>query len=58
MIVRQVVLDLSVLARVGVCGLNLEDGGADGDVFVDVVGLVVWRKARKLTSLARLSFGG
>jgi hypothetical protein len=40
-VVGQVILDLGVLTGVGVGGLDLEDGGADGNVLVDVVGLIV-----------------
>jgi hypothetical protein len=40
-IVGEVVLDLRVLAGVGVRGLHLQDGRADGNVLVDVVRLVV-----------------
>ena len=40
-IVGQVVFDFSVLTRVRVCGLHLQDRGSDGNVFVNIVSLVI-----------------
>jgi hypothetical protein len=40
-IVGQVVFDFSVLTRVRVCGLHLQDRGSDGNIFVDIVSLVI-----------------
>ena len=40
-VVADRVLDLGVGARIRIGGLDFEDRSADGDVFVDVVGLVV-----------------
>jgi uncharacterized membrane protein YobD (UPF0266 family) len=41
-IVGQVVFDFSVLTRVRVRGLHLQDRGSDGNVFVNIVSLVIW----------------
>ena len=43
MVVRHAVGDVRVAAAVGVRGLHLQDGGSDSDVFVNVVGLVIWQ---------------
>jgi hypothetical protein len=40
-IVGQVVFDFSVLTRVRVRGLHLQDRGSDGNVFVNIVSLVI-----------------